>query len=443
MTAVSEDGFGKVPRDWKHSTLGGVAKFQTGGTPSRNEPRYWENGDIPWVKTAEIDYRVIDVTQEKITRLGLESSSTKVFPAGTLLVAMYGQGVTRGRAGILGIDAATNQACAAITPHDENEILTRFVYFFLQYQYEALRQMGHGANQRNLNMALLRGFPIAYPPLSEQRRIAGVLGLVQRAVEQQERLRTLVAELKQTLLHHLFTHGLRGEPQKPTDLGPIPQSWELRPCDELCEMISVGVVVRPASHYVPSGVPAFRSFNVREDRLNPSDLVYFSEETNNTKLAKSKLRKGDVLVVRTGYPGTSCVVPDEYDGANCIDLVIVRPKQALVRSGFLSRFFNTPAGKRQAVAAKHGLAQQHLNVAAVKRTQIPVPSLEEQTEIDAAMATVQRKLALIESRKIALTSLFRTLLHQLMTAQLRVSDLDVESLLSPAVPDSSRRLVSH
>ena len=110
MDNLHETEIRTIAPNWKHSTLGGVAKFQTGGTPSRNEPRYWENGDIPWVKTAEIDYRVIDVTQEKITRLGLESSSTKVFPAGTLLVAMYGQGVTRGRAGILGIDAATNQA---------------------------------------------------------------------------------------------------------------------------------------------------------------------------------------------------------------------------------------------------------------------------------------------------------------------------------------------
>ena len=76
------------------------------------------------------------------------------------------------------------------------------------------------------------------------------------------------------------------------------------------------------------------------------------------------------------------MVPKEYDGANCIDLVIVRPKAGVIRSGFLSRFFNAPAGKRQAVGSTHGLAQQHLNVAAVKRTRIPVASLEEQDEID-------------------------------------------------------------
>ena len=248
---------------------------------------------------------------------------------------------------------------------------------------------------------------------------------MQHAIEQQERLIALSTELKKALLHKLFTEGLRGEPQKQTEIGPVPESWELAPCEKLCDMITVGVVVKPASHYVSKGVPAFRSFNVREDCLETNDLVFFSEEHNDKKLAKSKLRTGDVLVVRTGYPGTSCVVPKEYDGSNCIDLVIVRPKGGVIRSGFLSRFFNAPAGKSQAVASKHGLAQQHLNVSAVKRTLVPVPSLLEQDEIDSALATVQRKIALVSAKKETLTYLFRTLLHQLMTARIRLHDLDL------------------
>jgi type I restriction enzyme S subunit len=90
----------------------------------------------------------------------------------------------------------------------------------------------------------------------------------------------------------------------------------------------------------------------------------------------------------------------------------------------LSRFFNAPAGKSQALAAKHGLAQQHLNVAAVKRTLIPLPPLEEQQEVNSALETVQRKIKFITARKQSLSDLFRTLLHQLMTAQIRVNDID-------------------
>ena len=317
-----------------------------------------------------------------------------------------------------------------LIPRDDVD--EQFLYFLMWSEHVMPKAKtlvsGSTPSRQRVDPSSFYRIEVPLPPLTEQRKIAGVLGLLQRAMEQQERLIALTTELKKALLHQLFTQGLRGEPQKQTDIGPVPESWELRPCEELCEMITVGVVVKPASHYVESGVPAFRSMNVREDRLEVTELVYFSQETNDTILAKSKLRTGDVLIVRTGYPGTSCVVPEEYDGANCIDLVIARPQLEVIQSGFLSRFFNSDAGKRQALSAKHGLAQQHLNVGAVKRTLIPVPQLDEQREIDAALAIVERKLALHMSKHAALTALFRTLLHQLMTAQLRVYDLDSPEL---------------
>ena len=200
---------GPVPESWEVVPLGKVAKFQTGGTPSRDKPEYWQDGEIPWVKTGEIDYRVIDATEEKITRIGLDNSSAKIFPAGTLLVAMYGQGVTRGRAAILGINAAANQACAAITPQNEEALSTRFIYYHLQYHYGDLRQMGHGANQKNLNMALLRGFQIAYPSPDKQATVVDVLTrLDQKLAVMEARIRTLTA-LFSTLLHHLMTAQIR------------------------------------------------------------------------------------------------------------------------------------------------------------------------------------------------------------------------------------------
>jgi type I restriction enzyme S subunit len=300
--------------------------------------------------------------------------------------------------------------------------------FDAKFFYYALMSLDIQNRGYNPHFTLLKEKKVPRPEKDEQRKIAGVLGVVQRAIEQQERLLALTAELKKALLHKLFTEGLRGEPQKQTEIGPVPESWNLVPCQSLCELITVGVVVKPASHYIEKGIPAFRSFNVQEDRLVPYDLVYFSKTANDTTLAKSKLRTGDVLVVRTGYPGTSCVVPKEYDGANCIDLVIVRPKPDMIRCGFLSRFFNSPAGKSQAFASKHGLAQQHLNVSAVKRTLVPVPSLDEQDEIDSALATIQRKIALIVAKKENLTALFRTLLHHLMTAQIRVHNLELPEL---------------
>lgn len=196
---------GPVPQIWQFTTLAAVAKFQTGGTPSRTNPDYWSAGDIPWVKTTEINYKVIEQTEEFITRKGLENSAAKIFPKGTLLVAMYGQGVTRGRVGILGIDAATNQACAAITPYDEDQIASSFIYFFLEFHYQHLRQLGHGANQRNLNIALLKNFPVAFPSRDEQTEIVRILRTLDSKREIHHRRHAILSTLFSTLLHELMT----------------------------------------------------------------------------------------------------------------------------------------------------------------------------------------------------------------------------------------------
>lgn len=104
-----------VPKEWEIKTIGDIATVSSGGTPSRKEQAYW-NGDIPWVTTAEVQFKTILDSAEKITKEGLTNSSAKLFPINTILMAMYGQGKTRGQVAKLGIEASTNQACAAIEP---------------------------------------------------------------------------------------------------------------------------------------------------------------------------------------------------------------------------------------------------------------------------------------------------------------------------------------
>ena len=200
---------GPVPESWDVMKLGDVAKFQTGGTPARDNPEYWTDGNIPWVKTGEINYNIIHTTEERITFEGLMNSAAKVLPKGTLLIAMYGQGVTRGRVGLLGIDAATNQACAAITPFDERQISTHFIYYYLEFHYEDLRQMGHGANQRNLNAALIKGFHISFPNQEEQLQIVEVLEVLESKKKLHQSKHAALTDLFRTLLHHLMTAQIR------------------------------------------------------------------------------------------------------------------------------------------------------------------------------------------------------------------------------------------
>jgi type I restriction enzyme S subunit len=285
----------------------------------------------------------------------------------------------------------------------------------------------HANLKKGVNGSILSELLLPLPPLPEQKKIAHVLSTVQRAIEAQERIIETTTELKKALMHKLFTGGLRHEPQKQTEIGPVPESWDVVRCEEVCDTISVGIVVKPSSYYVKEGVPAFRSQNVREDRIQPEPMVYISEEANDGPVKKSKLFAGDVLIVRTGYPGTSCVVPPEFDGSNCIDLIFVRPNKEKLRSHYLSRFFNSDAAKVQVQAGKIGLAQQHFNVGAVKNTQMPLPRTDQQDEIVSHLELIDSKHDLATAKRNALQDLFRTLLHELMTAKTRVHELNFQA----------------
>ncbi len=204
-----ETVIGMLPANWELATIGEVAHVRSGGTPSRAEPANWSGGTIPWVKTGEIDYARIEDTEEKITTLGLENSAARLLPAGTLLLAMYGQGVTRGKVAILAIEAATNQACAAIVPKDAR-VRTDFLYYVLTHSYERLRSLAHGGQQQNLNTDLIRGFTFGLPTdESEQRDIVDTLATIDRKLVHHQRKRAALGDLFETMLHKLMTAQIR------------------------------------------------------------------------------------------------------------------------------------------------------------------------------------------------------------------------------------------
>jgi len=163
---------------WLQKPIGEVFKVTTGGTPSRNNATFW-NGDVPWVKTGEVNYSVIETTEERVTDDGLKGSAAKLCPPNSVLVALYGQGPTRGRVGMLGIKAAVNQACAAIYPNEDFD--PWFVYYYLSGKYLSLRAMAQGAAQPNLNLAMIKGFGLPIPTLEEQKTAVASIDEVAKA----------------------------------------------------------------------------------------------------------------------------------------------------------------------------------------------------------------------------------------------------------------------
>ncbi len=425
-SGFQETEIGYIPQGWEVAFLQDIATdFFSGGTPSTKRPEYWQ-GEIPWTTSAYISEDLyLRRGAKTISQLGLENSSSNLVPKNNLLI---GSRVGVGKVAINTLDIAISQDLTAMILNREKAVPEFIAYAIRADTIQRLFQSAmRGTTIKGIARDDLKQIPIPLPPLLEQRGIAHVLSTIQRAIAAQDAVIAAAREVKRSLMHRLFTYGPYADPlpTRETEIGEIPERWDIRQCDELCEKITVGIVVRPATHYVPSGIPAFRSLNIGEGQLFTEDIVYISPLDNDTKLSKSKLKIGDVLVVRTGYPGTSCVVPKEFDGANCIDLVIVRPNQSIVASEYLSRYFNSIGGKCQALAAKTGLAQQHLNVNAVKRTFVPVPPIREQYKVVEALVAIDHKVFVEESRRAALQALFKSMLHQLMTGQVRAQTSEV------------------
>ena len=134
----------------------------SGGTPDRKNNEYWENGTVPWVKTTELQNNKIDDVEEFITEKGLLESSAKIVPKDTVLIAMYGQGKTRGMTAILGIPASTNQACACLLPSEYIE--PKYLWQYIIMSYDRLRNLAQGGNQPNLNGNMIKNFTVLIPP---------------------------------------------------------------------------------------------------------------------------------------------------------------------------------------------------------------------------------------------------------------------------------------
>ncbi len=205
---------------------------------------------------------------------------------------------------------------------------------------------------------------------------------------------------------------------KQTDVGVIPEEWAVRPCSELSERITVGIVIRPTQYYVRHGIPALRSANIREGGITDTDLVFISD-ASNALLAKSQTRVGDVLTVRTGYPGTSAVVHAEHAGWNCIDILITRPSKELDPE-YLAIWVNSAFGKEQVLRNQGGLAQKHFNVGDMRNLLVARPPLPEQRAIAEALSDLDALLGALDHLIAKKRDLKRATMQKLLTGQARL-----------------------
>ena len=237
----------QMPRGWRQVRLGEVAEVDTGGTPNRSRPEYWD-GQIPWMASGQINQRRVMTTVERITWEGLKNSNAKLFPSGTVMVAMNGQGATKGKACVLGIEASCNQSLAAICSRQQTE--NDFLFHVLDSAYHLLRSLT-GDGRAGLNLELIRGFSFLLPLLPEQRAIAAVLDSIDDSIERTEAVIEATEQLRDPLLHELLTRGVPGwhsEWKNVPGLGVIPADWEVVRLGEVAEVQTGRAVNRKAAH---------------------------------------------------------------------------------------------------------------------------------------------------------------------------------------------------
>ena len=294
---------------------------------------------------------------------------------------------------------------------------------------EAVRS-AEGTRMPRTSWNKIQAFRIPWIPLAHQRKIADVLDAADEAIRSTERLIAKLDRVKQGLLRGLLTRGidksgnLRDPHLHPANfwdsvLGLIPADWQVVNCDKLCEHIVVGIVVKPTQYYVAEGVPILRSANVREGGIDMSDLKFMSRQSHEL-LRKSSVRPGDVLTVRTGYPGTSAVVTDDVSDANCVD-VIISPPNGAINPNFLALWVNSPLGKDQVLAGQGGLAQQHFNIGQMKKLLVAVPSLEEQCVITEIVSSWEARVHAEIEKLQKLRLIKRGLVDDLLTGRAQMA----------------------
>ena len=272
-----------------------------------------------------------------------------------------------------------------------------FVYA-VQHKLQEIETKAHGATMKHIVKKDFDNTVIPFPTLEEQEEIAKIINHASGIIFARQQQLQKLDELVKARFVEMF--GTETEFDK----------W---PCCTIGDVadVCVGVVIKPTQYYTDKGIPAFRSLNIGEMRVKDSDWVYFTEE-GHQKNQKSVVHKNDVLVVRSGAPGTACVATEKYDGYNAVDIIIAHPDNNKVNSIFLAAFTNMPHGMNQICERTGGAAQQHFNVGGYKAMRLIMPSIELQNRFATFVEQTDKSKVVVQKALDEAQTLFDSLMRQ-------------------------------
>ena len=340
-------------------------------------------------KIADKEYPYLEVKYLRGNKEKKYVTSGKFISAGTKVILVDGE--NSGEVFTVPEDGFMGSTFKALSIQNVNE---EYLQLFIETKKDLYRNNKKGSAIPHLNKDLFFNMPFPLPPINSQLSIVNSIGTMFTKLDQaQEKAQAVLDSFetrKAAILHKAFTGQLTANWRK--ENGVLDDSWEEKTVGDCCVEVKVGIVIKPTRYYTEAekGIPAFRSANVRENHIDDFDWVYINDEGMKNE-QRSIVHTNDVLVVRSGAPGTACVVTDQFDGYNAIDILIAVPTQDIINSYFLCYYTNSPMGKNIVAEKKRGLGLTHFNVKGYSATQIKVPTLPEQQEIVRILDTVLEK----------------------------------------------------
>ncbi|EMN7213090.1 restriction endonuclease subunit S [Vibrio vulnificus] len=385
-------------------TLGDLFKISSGGTPSRREKSYYDNGDIPWIKTGDLHKCRIQQASEYITQLGLDKSSAKLFPKGTVLLAMYG--ATIGACSILDIEAATNQACAAFLPNEKVD--TNYLYYFLKSKKNNFIRDGVGGAQPNISATYLKTVSFPLPPLETQKKIAAVLEKADQLRKDCKLLEQELNSLAQSVFIDMF-----GDPVT------NPKGWDKKELLSLCSKVTDGTHQSP--EWAETGVPFLFISNVRNGKVDFDTGKYITRRCYEELTRTSPIEVDDILYTTVGSYGHVALVKDNFpDFCFQRHIAHIKPDSNKVIPAFLFYQLQTSGVKHLADLAVKGIAQKTLNLKDLKKFEMIVPPEEKQLELINYMNHQYQALNELEQMKSDYEVLFSSLMQKAFKGELNL-----------------------
>lgn len=413
---------GKYPSSWKVKKLGEVFQFT-------KKPKNLNYNDYKYIPFIPMEYIPIGGLKfnQYILKTNDEITSGTYFEQGDLLVAKITPSFENGKQGIISnLPLPFGIATTEVIPINEiNGVSDKYYlsYYLLwdKIRIELAGKMEGSTGRQRLSKSTIENTDIPFPPLLEQRAIAKALKAVQEAKEARQQELELELERKAALMQYLFTHGTRGEPRKQTEIGEIPQSWEVVKLGELCDLLQYGTSERCDSD--ENGIPVIGIPNVIGGRIDTSELKYLKLDPNAVN--RFYLKMGDLLFVRTNgrreYVGRTAVFKDELEKTLFASYLIrARLKQNTLLPDWVQLYTMTSMGMSflSGKASNAADGKFNINTQTIKNMLIPFPSLNEQMNVINIAQAMDEKNNCLEKEWFILNELFQAMLEELMTGRL-------------------------